>query len=182
MLLNVAVALMFITSCGEKKCEDPDANGYVNAEEETWLSYTPGEMLIFRRDIILVDTFWVGNRISEASPKQQIGDPCIYSQETLKCPISNRHGRDFELSVSHQNKYYVGSAGIVYDQQHMLKFSDYSPQNNIIIHGNTYNSVYIMTRDTTSFQSPDVWRFYYTKQNGILRFDITQGQQWERIN
>jgi hypothetical protein len=84
---------------------------------------------------------------------------------------------EFILNVTHDYPEYsenYNSANMDYD----YRFSNYTPQNNIIINGVTYNNVYVISMDTVGHASPAVWQVYYTQAKGILQFNSGGGHTW----
>jgi len=61
-------------------------------------------------------------------------------------------------------------------------FAGFVLQNNSMINGNTYNNVYVMQVDTATISTNIAWRFYYTKENGLLRSDLKERGNWEWVN
>ena len=111
---------------------------------------------------------------------------CRRSLQEMTFVLDDMIYPDFKLTAIHSNQWFIdNNSDISYSANYKIVdfvFADFTPQNNVLVNGNNYNNVYIMTCDTSKLTNPNVWRIYYTKQNGILRFDVTQGLQWERIN
>ena len=141
-----------------------------------------------KSNINLKDTFQVGNPTHNGSNGHS-DYPCQHHQDAIYYKISNaQNNLDFRIDVSHNAQWNPGVAGIsasVLDSNFSrfnssFIFSNFSPQNNIVINGQTFNNVYIMTRDSANFYG--VWKIYYTKANGILRYDFSHGDYWEKNN
>ena len=180
-LLSAISLILLLSSCTKDTCEDKYY--YLTNDEISWLSYSGGEVLIFKSNDGLYDTSKVSNRILNYEGKHIFESKCseLYQNGLINIPLADS---GFSIVVKHIDN----SASIILPIPHtnsyfqFAKFSDFSPQNNISINGTTYNNVYVMNLDTTNFLQPTVWRIFYTKQNGILKFDITKGQNWTRVN
>src|SRR6187402_637162 len=116
MVLQKMAALfattIILTSC-HKDCEDVD--GYLTAEESSWLSYQGGETLIFHDSSQTVDTFKVSPKnIYSNLGYQESEDNCEHHQQVGEFVISDNMGRTFFMVVSHHNEWNTGGAGILY--------------------------------------------------------------------
>jgi hypothetical protein len=158
--LVIVFGMILFGGC-EPKCQD-DPN--LTADELSWLPNTNGQLIIFKNDSGLVDTFIV-NRSFESSVGQTDGNGCTHSFQTGYNDI----GSAFRILVSHYNQWNIGNINSA--SLNGFKFSNYTPQNNVIINGISYNNVYILDFGT-----------YYTRQNGILQFDNPIGTHWVKIN
>ncbi len=171
---------LLISSC-RKKCEDHHT--VCNPEQLSWLLYNGSESVIFQRNDGVFDTAFRQNHFYEAElhPASMDGRECAYYTEIYYNDLNGKHI----------------IAGLVINAQdndeHLFTidtFTQFSiggtPQNNISIHGITYNNVYEdHVPDTTYFatlNNSKAWRVYYSKSYGLLRVDRTKGVFWERIN
>jgi hypothetical protein len=178
LLLFIFILISFV--CCKKDCEDVDGN--LTPAERSWFSYSGGEILIFKSNLNLIDTCHVGSENSQYNlGYQQKEDACEHHQQMVSYKIDNSHFY-FLLSVSHHNEWNPSGTAAINVQYRNFIFTDFTPQNNVLINGILYNNVYIMTTDTNGFSSQAVWRIYYTKLKGILKYDLTQGEQWVKIN
>ena len=184
-LIIILSVFIFITSCKKKEKDCVDVEGDLSTEELSWLSYSGGEVLIFKSNVNLTDTFHVANKDCFYNVGyHESEDPCQHHQQCCSVQALNYH-YVFTIGACHYNQWNRdGSVYLGYSQFEPFIFTDYTPQNNILINGHYYNDVYVMSTDTTSanFHAPGIWRVYYTKQNGVLRYDVTQSQFYERIN
>jgi hypothetical protein len=183
---------LLISSCEkDKTCHDKYA--YLNPDELSWLSYSGGEVLIFKSNDGIYDTTTVTNRNFSFAGEHSPSDPkheCTNLYQIGSIEINWRDS-SFAIFVSHydqdhaQNKNSASiGLGLNYLDGYFQfgRFSDLSPQNNISINGSIYNDVYIMSIDTTYYLQPTIWRIYYTKQEGLIKFDVTHGQEWIIVN
>jgi hypothetical protein len=184
------ITAMFASCEKTKTCQDKYA--YLNSNELSWLSYSGGEVLVFKNNFGIYDTTTVSNREFSFAGEHAPSDPkheCsnLYQIGSVKLNWSDSA---FVIGVSHYDQDHTennNSASIGIDLNYLngsfqfARFSDITPQNNITINGSIYNDVYVMNIDTTYYSKPTVWRIYYTKQHGILKFDVTQGQEWVKI-
>jgi hypothetical protein len=155
----IIIGAILLNSCETKCSDDPD----LNAQELSWFNcYTNGQIVIFKSNTGLIDTFTVLKEF-EISVSGTDNNGC---QHTYQKEIVDVGG--VECSVSHYNQWNPQNLNsVVVD---VYKLSNYTPQNNVIVNGITYNNVYVM--DST----------YYTKQNGILAFPGYPGVEWYQIN
>lgn len=177
------ITILYFTiliSC-KKKCEDEQ--GLLTTEERSWLSYSGGEKLIFKSNNNQYDTLNVSDRIeyNTAVSHGSSGD-CHPKQQSIVCRIVSHPPVLMDLTTYHKNQWSPTGKAFILTGGSVFNFLDYNPQNNILINGKTYNDVYIMNVDTSLFISKQIWCIYYTKQKGILRYDLTQGEYWEKIN
>ncbi|MFI5220414.1 MAG: hypothetical protein ACHQNT_13095 [Bacteroidia bacterium] len=177
-LIIIISAFIFFASCKKNECED--AEGNLTAEELSWLSYAGGESIEFKSNNNLRDTFYVGNKTNYDYLVSSSG--CNAHQQSISCKIQNHATTSFVIWTKHKNEWSPEGKALIATSSDVFVFSDYSPQNNILINGNIYNNVYVMAVDTPAPNPKHIWRIYYTKQTGILRYDFTQGEQWEKIN
>jgi hypothetical protein len=178
-LIIFVAFLTFICSCN-KKCEDEE--GKLTVEELSWIPYSGGETLIFKGNNNQTDTLKVDDNVIYNTPVTGMNSSsCEPKQQSMICKISGSM-RAMDISTNHKNEWSPDGKPYILTSVAVFNFMDYNPQSNILINGITYNDVYIMNVDTSLFTNKNIWRIYYTKQNGILRYDLTHGEQWEKIN
>lgn len=59
---------------------------------------------------------------------------------------------------------------------------DYGCYSSYLINGTNYNNVYIVGGDDDEINGRTINKFYYKKENGILRFDNIFNEIWYRVN
>lgn len=175
-LLIVCICFSII-SC-KKKCEDEE--GLLTADELSWFSYAEGQTIVFRSDSNELDTFTVSSKVTYNTPVSHGSKgSCDPEQQYMFYNIGNGILNGFSVNSYHNNEHTPDGRAFIMTTDAVFNFTDFSPRNNVMVNGNTYNDVYIMTTDTVNY-SVRVWQIYYTKQNGILRYDLTKGGgQWE---
>ncbi|MBL0032849.1 MAG: hypothetical protein IPP27_11995 [Bacteroidetes bacterium] len=91
---------------------------------------------------------------------------------------------DFTLSVSHFNygNYYNENSAKLVAGNKEFKFSDFQPQQNIQVGSRTYNDVYVMESDPNHTSDYAVSKVYYTRNDGILGWNIKNGEEWGKVN
>lgn len=177
----IALLAPFLFSC-ERKCTSTD--GILTNNELSWVSYTGSEILVFKNLQGITDTLRVGSRLIQNNAGTTEDNPCKHTYQSLSIDINDQAYLDlvsFGITISHHDTWNHGQAS-VNQGSHTFSLTDFTPQNNILINGNLYNSVYIMSIDTSGFSVPAVWKIYYTKSGGILKYEFTQGDVWEKIN
>jgi hypothetical protein len=115
-------------SCEPKCTNDPD----LTADEISWFNcYTNGQVFIYKSNTGLYDTNKVVKYIAGGSlPTEDYQCPHVYQKEIVEVGGT-------EMTVSHYNKYFpqnLNSASIG-----PYRFSNYTPQNNVVVNGITYN-------------------------------------------
>ena len=157
--LVLIIGVLLIGGCGKDCRDDPD----LTADELSWLSfYTNGKKVIFKSNSGLYDTLEVRINFEYFKSSFEKGN-CQYS-----CQYAWGEGGGPNVNVKHYNQFWTSSYSPPSIGQY--KFSNYTPQNNIVVNGITYNNVYVM--DST----------YYTKQDGVLAFPGYPGVEWYKIN
>jgi hypothetical protein len=190
--LVIFIFCLLFVSCKQECNDDPN----LTSSELSWLSYNGGEVLIFRSNSGLYDTVYIQNKnIDLNSCQTNSSSKCQH--QTQEASISGNFKIQpfyFEIHVGHINSDCSGCGYYPYLTRYIpdngLYFSNFSPVNNIVINNITYNNVYILTVDTAHWipqpiseqDATDIWKIYYTKQNGILEFDYWHGLSWVRIN
>ncbi|MEP7264758.1 MAG: hypothetical protein ABI772_09675 [Bacteroidota bacterium] len=176
----IIFSILCIISC-KKKCEDEE--GLLTADELSWFSYAEGQTLIFKSNGNELDTFTVSAKTTYDTPVSHgSSGSCDPRQQSMFYVIKDNYLTGFNVSSYHNNEHTPDGRAFIITTDAVFNFTDFSPQNNILVNGNTYNDVYIMKTDTVNYD-PRIWCIYYTKQNGILRYDLTNGGgQWEKIN
>ena len=185
LLISVVITL---SSC-QPKCQD-DPN--MSADELAWFNcFVGGRTLIFKSNTGLYDTAKPGN-ISLSLSTCSNQDDCSHANTFAQLNFGFSHhiygDKPNHFIVTHYNQYCPNGyepITLYINSSYGLKLSNYTPQNNITINGKTYNNVYIMATDTIPFTPLNpctIWRFYYTKNDGILEYDWSQGVQWVKIN
>lgn len=182
--MKIFIPLIFLSvtlfSC-EKKCSS--TTGLLTQDELSWISYSGGEVLIFKSQQNVIDTIHIGNKIISSSAGTSEDHPCTHPFQSVAVNISDFLDIvNLRLYNSHNDQWNSGAPSIEDSYgEHGFLFLNFTPQNNISINGNIYNSVYVMNIDTSTFTSPTIWKIYYTKANGILRYDFTKnGGVWEK--
>ena len=180
--------VIIIFSCN-KTCVDNDIN--CTSTELSWLVYQGHETLFFRRNDGIFDTILVSGRGSYINMVQNCcGDKCDHHFQSVEINMGSNHynyGSVYaDIKIWHSNQWtgqltpYIGMS--IFDEGFLPL--NVTPQNNIIVNGINYNNVYIVQEDTTQYNytQPGPWRVYYTKSNGVIREDITNGKYWELVN
>ena len=91
-----------------------------------------------------------------------------------------------EVSRSEPTKTSTTMVRIKYDNDafHFIEFKKNLGQ--FQVHGKTYNDVYYYERDTTGWYRKDdpslIQKLYYSRQAGLIRYDFTDNEVWERTN
>jgi hypothetical protein len=177
----IVMCSVFI-SCGQECQDDPN----LNAQDLSWISmYSSDQLLHFKSDtgsidtlIITFDDLTMGNSDNGCIYKDQND---IVSANFFDGSFSSVGNQIFDINIQHGNKYYYslqfphGVPSLAQLNGH--NFSDYTPQNNIVINGISYNGVYVMP----NYNIPNNF-IYYTKQNGVIAYDDNNGHQWVKIN
>lgn len=193
-IISIIFISVLFSTCKKRDtpppCQD-DLN--LTADDLSWNPYTNGEIIVFKSNTGLYDTgkirSWVG-----FSDGGKDANGCEHLTQILNVDIDSfqiNTGKIFELFVGHYNKWmngpfpndaeYYGFYSGGYGGSGAT-LSNLTPQNNIIINSITYNNVYIISKDTTQNTNPqDIWRMYYTKQQGLLEFDCWHGLSWFKI-
>src|ERR1035437_1858033 len=188
----IFITCLLFVSCKQECNDDPN----LTTTELSWLSYNGGEVLIFKSNSGLYDTAKIQNRVIGLY-SCQTHSPSQCKHQTQEASVSgdfNIQDFNFEIHVGHLNSDCSGCGNYPYltryNPDNGLYFSNFNPVNNIVINNISYNNVYILTEDTTHWISQpiseqgatDIWKIYYTQQNGILEFDYWHGLSWIRIN
>lgn len=181
-LILPLVCLLLFEGCGRRCSYNPSPD--LTSEELSWMPYVNGQILIFQSDTGSVDTVNV-ETLRGGHLKQEVEDPCDVGYQAIGADIYTRGGV-LQIYVAHYYPDYpqnYNSASI-----NSSRFSDASIQNNCVINGTAYNNVYVMNLNSTwtslfggnNIDGPV--KVYFTKQNGILRFDCANGHYWVKIN
>jgi hypothetical protein len=178
----IVFALLSLTlySCG-KKCTS--TSGLLTSDELSWIPYSGGEKLIFKNQNANIDTLYVGQRIVGTNSGTTEDHPCTHPHQEIDISTSDfLSTASFGIYIAHGDQWnYGGAKGIDANGVSSFQFTNYTPQNNISINGNIYNSVYVMNIDTSTYTVPTIWKIYYTKANGILKYEFTKnGGVWEK--
>lgn len=174
ILIRIFILILFFTSflsC-KKKCDD---HGTLTADESAWIPYSGGEQLIFRSNIGDTSYLTVGSVNIWERPVGEDG-MCPRSIQTKYVDVGT-----FGIGISHLYNQY---SGISVGNFEYLKFENYPLPTDVIINGVTCKDVYVMAYDTTKHSSTPqyAWKIYYSRQKGILKYDVTGGKSWEKIN
>jgi hypothetical protein len=160
--LIIVFGMILIGGC-EPKCQD-DPN--LTAADLSWVPYTKGQVLIYKSNSGLYDTVVVDSSINYSIGGIN-GNNCQHVLQYAKYDVGN-----ISIFVTHYNKYAVNTSVFSVDIRYYndYEISNLTPQNNIVLNGNTYNNVYVVDS------------IYYTKQKGIIAFQGNPGVQWVLIN
>jgi len=157
--LIIVFGMILIGGCS-KDCQD---DSDLTADELVWLNcYTDGQTAIFKSNTGLYETLKV-SKFTEYNHTNYEQGNCQH-----QCQIAQGESGGPVINVTHYNQYWTESYSPPNIGQY--KFSNYVPQNNVIINGVTHNNVYVM--DST----------YYTKLDGVLAFPGYPGVEWYKIN
>ena len=172
--IKIFIIILFFTSflsC-KRECKE---DGSLTPDESAWISYVGGEQLIFRSNLGDTNYVTVDNVEIYFSPIGEDGN-CPRTQQNKLVTVS-----PFQIAIRHGYAYW---SGISEGNMDPFFFKDYPSQNNIVVNGNSFNNVFVMTKDTTGWYpaSKSVWKIFYTRQNGILKYFVTGGTAWEKIN
>jgi hypothetical protein len=184
-------------SCIKK--EQPQGPCYIYdnfpADDYAYCLYSNHETLVFKSNTGLYDTAIVSRTMDTMFTSFNNGCSTFYIN--LYDTIEHFKRSTTDTFVI-QTAYNLNSPNLSYDvifssssqsPPYHEGFYDYliidSLQNNVLINNINYNNVDIIQLDTTYWASTGIngiWRIYYTKQNGILEFDVFRGLSWVKIN
>jgi hypothetical protein len=179
-ILILLIPLLF-NDC-RKKCEDQHEN--CTAEELSWLPYQSGETIIFKRNDGVFDTTITSARLSSDHQISAASKDGLHCASYFQTVSQGLYGKIIKVQIEAWP--YESQGPRIYNKGYpVMNINKVPPQDNVTINGITYNSVYIPYIDSTNSSQPtssNLWKVYYTKQNGLIRLDYTNGIHWERIN
>ncbi|HXB10884.1 MAG TPA: hypothetical protein VNZ45_02775 [Bacteroidia bacterium] len=192
ILLSCIILFLFY-GCDNTGCSySPSAN--LTSSELAWLScYSSTETLTFKNEL--------GNTMNAVSsfgeetnaPEHSMEDKCDVGVQTGGSGLGFYNNSytyficGIQIWISHYYPDYplnLNSACITCTNTYnTFKFSNYTPQNNVMINGKPYNGVYIVQMDSSKkvvgpYIIPYIWQVYYNQANGILQFNTGGGHTW----
>jgi hypothetical protein len=161
-LIFIIFAFCLIVSCEPKCTDDPN----LTSDELSWLPYTNGQMLIYKSDTGSFDTAYVQTLFTTGDCVND-NNGCTHCYQIGGDRIKFNNGSEIDISVEHYNKWFPDNLNSAFMYE---KFSNVTPQNNIILNGNSYNNVYI------------IGGVYYIKGYGVIAYTTYGVTKWVRIN
>ncbi len=172
-----------MTGC-TRDCSEFENDKLCTAEELSWITYRGGEFLVFESSTGVIDTAFVKRAVSTIERgHHEREDPCDHNYQSVEV-VAQINDIDFTLSVSHFNygNYYNENSAKLVAGNKEFKFSDFQPQQNIQVGSRTYNDVYVMESDPNHTSDYAVSKVYYTRNDGILGWNIKNGEEWGKVN
>ena len=153
-------------SC-KPSCED-DPN--LSSDELSWLTYSNGQMAIFKNDTGAIDTVYAKISFELHCPLTDDNgcNHCYQSGESSLTNFKDLPNAIFLIGIDHYNKWFPSNMNSVHFGNSANLFSHDIPQNNVTINNKTYNNVY------------NFGGTYYSKANGIISF-TTGTVHWYRV-
>jgi len=194
-VIFIGILFLSISSCKELEPQPCQQDTYLTTDELSWNPYKNKDTIVFISNTGYYDTAHVSITTTIDTVRELFGN-CRYPYQTLTVYLSCFYWADIlGIYVAHDIKYYDPNAltnvqinGIldsynnIFGLPNIIGVSrEMTPQNNVLINGNTYNNVYIITKDTTDMTPKSIWRMCYSKQEGFIEFDIFQGLSWYKI-
>ncbi len=168
-------------------------DNYPNQDDLSWIVFTDNDTLIYKNNLGDFDTV-----IVKIDPDYSNGGSYFPSGEYNSCEtysINWKKLMGFYLATSDTQIRFIvfktpnstNNQPPVIAAYNFLISRDYYLSNNLPItiltqNGMNYGSVYEIAGDSTATTQNNIWRFFYQKENGLLRFDQIGGIYWEKIN
>lgn len=188
------IALFGLNNCG-KKCdcsgERSKSVEFTDSEINYFQNISDNSLVFFRNNLNEIDSFMYNNY-----PIGKIKKYC--SSPSLGCCICpNDHKVYKEISFLRQNNNVEEfKFTFIKDKDNFQKgfslnnstiFDDgniFNTYINIEIDSVIYNDVYVIIADTNSnsIQYTDIWKLYFSKSQGLIKYDCLNNMTWEKIN
>ena len=150
--------------------------GSIDAEftkkEKEWLVYEQEDTLLFRspnRDTLqtVVEYISEASQVSKRYP--------IEAEVMLKGNAGKELFRIYLLKDEQNFKKYI-RLGQVYRSLDLVQ-----PQDSVEINNHFYNNVYELQQDTSK-SNVSIWRVFYNKKHGFLKFETKEEEAYELVN
>ncbi|HSY77792.1 MAG TPA: hypothetical protein VK890_13080 [Bacteroidia bacterium] len=151
-----------------------DTNPNLTSDELSWLSYSNNQRVIFQNETGIMDTFTAVRSVQVMPPYHSQGSsPCDGGYQSGKITL----GQTLSIYIAHYYQFYANNQNSASINE--TKFSNAAIENNDTINGKIYNNVYVLSVDTTIYRSSDwVYKIYYTKANGVLKYYTSGNHVW----
>jgi hypothetical protein len=189
-LILILSILTVINGC--RHCDCSGENGVSPTFTTDELAYIPnlmtGDTIYFQNNLNKLDTFVFHSGEIIKSEGWCEGPYCCH------CPIDDHYSMGFNIWNIEQKIYF--SFNFEKDKKLIDKYFELSENGNIplrsysfsnilsslVVNNTTYSSVIVFTTDTNSYQYDDdyvsIWKVYYAKTHGVLRYDCTHNITW----
>jgi hypothetical protein len=175
--------VLLVCSCQSNKCSyTPNRN--LTAAELAWIScYTNNQEVKFKNELGDSMMMNVQAIIDASAPVHSVEDPCDvgfqWGRNSLQA-AGNYYIYNITIFVPHNYPDYPSNSANIScsTATGSYEFSNYTPQNNIIINSKPYNNVYVIKVDTFKSGAPAIWQLYYNQSNGVLQFNTGGGHTW----
>ena len=181
ILLLSAVILIF-SGC-KKTCREVEHPDLSDSDKE-WLVYEKGENLIYKNSsgVLAADTVISKNIRDVRIPSRKEGYCDEYYQEGIIEFSGDTKFKSLGICADYCPTLYINLEPYGYSHSHFGLRSGDSTQNQVFINNQYYDSVYVVTIDSSKIDDNYPWKLYFNKQKGILKFEEKSGETWERNN
>lgn len=179
--LFVVIATMFCACCKET----PEEYYPITAEDKKWNQYTQKQKLTFISNTLAKDSFWV-----------DVGSITTYTYG----PVEKCHGAPHQVMENwgaqltrFNNPSIAGGIsfrslvksqtqiGIGWKTTISKTFNSDALPSSITLNGFTYDDVYFAESDSNKVAQSEVYKVYYSKSFGFVRYDEKGGKFWELV-
>ena len=154
-------------------------NYNLNQEAKSWNPYKTSEFLVFKSNNVDFDTIRIISVDRYRSNRNEI--------ETVNCIMNGK--RTFLMALTAWDNHTVLSINLNTDQVILdpfkakrLSWLDSLPKTNLMVNSNIYTDVFSLTPDEENSNKRDeksrVKTFYWSKSEGLLRYDTDDGIRW----
>lgn len=173
----VVFTIFFLLGC--KKNQDEKCPDVLTDEEYNILPYSNNQILVFKCNSGLFDTVYCTQGYLITNYTESDYD-CISGPRGEYFQLNSNLGRNWgTITREHIQPIKIDLGWSPVSLTYLIEGST---QNNITINSLIYNNVYVLTKDSTSILPNQPWRIYYTIPDGILKYDYTNNEFWEKIN